>query len=138
MIMTIISVTVLIIGLICLGISFNSYSGISDILGTVATFIGSISTLIVILVIIFSHTNVNLVIDDSNMEYKGLVKRLEIVNSEYEDMSKSDVINDITEWNRQVYREKYWGYNEWTNWFHSREYVDSLHYIDLESNSEVR
>ena len=38
----------------------------------------------------------------NNIEYESLCNRLEIINSDYEDMSKSDVIKDVSEWNKMV------------------------------------
>ena len=32
----------------------------------------------------------------------------------------------------EVYDEKYWGNNIWTNWFFNQKVVDSLEYINLE------
>ena len=55
-----------------------------------------------IFVIISAHVGENKNIEMNNIEYESLCQRLEIVNSEYEDMSKSDVIKDVSEWNKMV------------------------------------
>jgi hypothetical protein len=59
-----------------------------------------------------------------------LQKRLEIVNSEYEDVSKSDVIKDIANWNQEAYNYKYWNSNLFTNWMYSDKVAESYKYIE--------
>ena len=80
--------------------------------------------------IICAHVGENKNIEMNNVEYESLCQRLEIVNSEYEDMSKSDVIKDVSEWNKMVLEKKYWAKNPWTSWFLSQKVVDELKYID--------
>ena len=80
--------------------------------------------------IICAHVGENKNIEMNNVEYESLCQRLEIVNSEYEDMSKSDVIKDVSEWNKMVLDKKYWSKNPWTSWFFSQKVVDELKYID--------
>ena len=80
--------------------------------------------------IICAHVGENKNIEMNNVEYESLCQRLEIVNSEYEDMSKSDVIKDVSEWNKMVLEKKYWAKNPWTSWFFSQKVVDDLKYID--------
>ena len=80
--------------------------------------------------IICAHVGENKNIEMNNIEYESLCQRLEIVNSEYEDMSKSDVIKDVSEWNKMVLDKKYWSKNQWTSWFFSQKVVDELKYID--------
>lgn len=80
--------------------------------------------------IICAHVGENKNIEMNNIEYESLCNRLEIVNSDYEDMSKSDVIKDVSEWNKMVLEKKYWSKNPWTSWFLSQKVVDNLKYID--------
>ena len=80
--------------------------------------------------IICAHVGENKNIEMNNIEYESLCQRLEIVNSEYEDMSKSDVIKDVSEWNKMVLDKKYWSKNPWTSWFFSQKVVNELKYID--------
>ena len=80
--------------------------------------------------IICAHAVENKNIEMNNIEYESLCQRLEIVNSEYEDMSKSDVIKDVSEWNKMVLEKKYWAKNPLTSWFFSQKVVDELKYID--------
>ena len=83
------------------------------------------------------HATANHTVQQNKINYEGLCKRYEIVKSEYEDVSKSDVIADITAWNREVYNTKYWTENPWTNWFNPKKIADNLDYIPLEQESEV-
>jgi len=83
-----------------------------------------------IVVIICMHVAVNKNIEINRIEYESLCHRLEIVNSDYEDVSKSDVIKDISEWNKTVLYKKYWAKNPWTSWFYAQKVVDELKYID--------
>ena len=80
--------------------------------------------------IIIAHVGVDAQIEENRIEYESLCQRYEIVTSEYEDVSKSDVIKDIAEWNKKVYSYKHWAYNPWTNWFYSKEIADHLQMIE--------
>ena len=80
--------------------------------------------------ILCGHVGENKNIETNNVEYESLCQRLEIINSDYEDMSKSEVIKDVSEWNKMVLEKKYWSKNPWTSWFFSQKIVDNLKYID--------
>lgn len=84
------------------------------------------------ILIIVAHATANNIIQQNKIEYEGLCKRYEIIKSDYEDVSKSDVINDITEWNMKVYNTKYWSENPLTNIFNSQKIADNLEYISLD------
>ena len=99
-------------------------SNINDDILTIGAIIGAF--------IITAHATSNHTIQENKIEYEGLCKRYENVKSEYEDVSKSDVIGDITAWNMKVYNTKYWTYNPWTNWFNPKKIADNLYYIPLE------
>lgn len=103
-----------------------------DVIGFVLTFISSITLIILLIVIIVTHATANNTIQQNKINYDGLCKRYEIVKSEYEDVSRSDVIADITAWNMNVQDTKYWTYNPWTNWFNPKSIADNLEYIPLE------
>lgn len=103
-----------------------------DITGGSMIVLGLTSLIISLLIIIGMHATANKNIQKNKMEYEGLCKRYEIIKSEYEDVSKSDVIRDITVWNMKVYDTKYWSENLWTNWFNPKKIADNLDYIPLE------
>ena len=92
-----------------------------DVGGLVCMLLGGLATFIVVVVIIIGH-----------MQRESIIKQIECVNSKYEDITRSKVIEKAYDWNKNVYSAKYWGKHSFTNWFWSQEYVDSLEYIDLE------
>lgn len=103
-----------------------------DFIGCILVVINSTFLFICVVMIIVSHLQADSVIQKNKMQYDGLCKRYEIVKSDYEDVSKSDVIADITAWNIGVYNTKYWTENPWTSWFNPKKIADNLDYISLE------
>lgn len=108
----------------------------SDISGATIIIFGLFCLIISLIMIIAAHATANKNIQKNKIEYEGLCKRYEIVKSEYEDVSKSDVIADITAWNMEVYNTKYWTENPWTNWFNPKKIADNLDYIPLEEENK--
>lgn len=106
------------------------WRGIEDDIPAVLSVIGFIFLICCVIGIICAHVGENKNIEINNIEYESLCNRLEIINSNYEDMSKSDVIKDVSEWNKMVLEKKYWAKNPWTSWFFSQKVVDDLKYID--------
>lgn len=88
-----------------------------------------------IIMITHVHVGVDCKINEDHMQYEGLCHRLEIINSDYEDVSKSEVIKDVTEWNTRVYHDQYWTNSPLTNWFYSKERTEALQYIPLDTNT---
>lgn len=85
-----------------------------------------------VILIIMAHVGVDVTIEKNRIKYESLCKRYELIASEYEDVSKSDIIKEITEWNLYVYSEKHWANNPWTNWFYSKRLADSVEMIEME------
>jgi len=135
MILTLIFIFMLLLGLVLIWIDDNTNAD-TDISGVVLTAFGSVFLIIAIIVIIITHACADHTIKQNQINYEGLCKRYEISKSEYEDVSKSDVIADITSWNMEVYNTKYWTENPWTNWFNPREIANNLEYIPLDEESE--
>ena len=108
------------------------WRSIDDDIPVVLSVVGFICIICCIIGIICAHVGENKNIEMNNIEYESLCQRLEIINSDYEDMSKSDVIKDVSEWNKMVLEKKYWAKNPWTSWFFSQKVVDDLKYIDYE------
>ena len=100
--------------------------------GLACMLLGGLATFIAVVVIIIGHTGVDTSIYKAHMQRESIIKQIECVNSEYEDITRSKVIEKTYNWNKIVYSAKYWGKSPFTNWFWSQEYVDSLEYIDLE------
>ena len=103
-------------------------------LGLLFTVGGGLMAFIMAICIICAHVGVDAVIEENRIEYESLCQRYEIVTSEYEDVSKSDVIKDIAEWNKNVYSEKHWAYNPWTSWFYSKRVADDMKMIEMEGS----
>ena len=129
MITTILAVAITIIGIFLLCVSRGDYF-FADSIGLILTTGGAIVTVITVLLIIEGHVGVNAAIEENRIVYESLCERNEVISSDYEDVSKSDVIKDIAEWNKRVYSYKYWAYNPWTNWFHSKRIADELQMIE--------
>jgi len=94
------------------------------------TIVGAVGLAICGLIILITHTGVDAQIRSNQIEYESLCNRLEIVNSDYEDISKSDVIKDVADWNNRVNRALYWSQNTWTSWFYSQKEVSELKFIE--------
>ena len=100
-----------------------------DLIGAIMTIPGVVVLVVMICIIINAHVGVDTKIEKNRIKYDSLCERYEIITSEYEDVSRSDIIKDIAEWNMDVYSYKYWAYNPWTNWFYSRRVADELELI---------
>ena len=129
MIITIIFVLMIIIGLIA--IKIDKYGDL-DVLEFLVMIFGIIGLLFCIVIISTQHVVAGKIIYSNQIYYDGLCKRLEVVQSDYEDVSKSQVIKDVSEWNMDVYNTKYWTESPWTNWFNPKDIADNMDYIPLE------
>ena len=141
MILTLIGIGMVILGIIFLYISDNlitSVDFIFDVLGGLNFIFGLAISLICFVGIIGSHIDIEIQhqIKSNQIEYESLYKRLEIINSEYEDMSKSELIKDITEWNLDVYDYKYYITSPWTNWMYNKKIADELKYIEYSAEGD--
>lgn len=133
MVITLLCIFVMIVGAILQYKFKDSFKYESlDMGGCVCMLLGGIATCIVVVFIIIGHTGVDASIYEAHTQRESIIKQIECVNSEYEDITRSKVIEKAYNWNKIVYSAKYWGKSPFTNWFWSQEYVDSLEYIDLE------
>ena len=115
----------------------DKYEGIVYVLGLLFAVCGGLIAFIMAMVIIVNHVGVDATIEENRIEYESLCQRYEIVTSEYEDVSKSDVIKDIADWNKDVYSYKHWANNPWTNWFYSKRVADDMKMIERRANNVV-
>lgn len=140
MIWTLIGVGLLVIGTFVL--CKNPFLGWKDYLATTIGFISTACGILIIIVclvgIICSHITVNKDIHDAEKKRESIIRQLDAVNSDYEDVSRAKVIQKVYDWNQEVYDEKYWTGSKWTNWLYSKKYADSLEYIDLEQLEQVK
>lgn len=130
MIITILVVAITVIGIILLRVTSRRCYSFIDTIGLTLAASGGICIVVVVSIIILNHVGVNTTVEENRIVYESLCERYEIISSDYEDVSKSDVIKDIAEWNKSVYNYKYWAYNPWTNWFHSKRVADELQMIE--------
>ena len=103
-----------------------------DIICAVLIILSITGLIICIPTIVIEQCNTEQKIHSKQIEYESLIKQCQIISSEYEDVSKANVIQNVYEWNKEVYDAKYWANNPWTNWFWNQRVVDSLKYIDFE------
>lgn len=129
MILTIIAMLMIPIGVLM--VRKDKYEGIAYGLGLSLTVCGGLVTFTMVICIICAHVGVDAQIEENRIEYESLCERYEIVTSEYEDVSKSDVIKDIAERNKDVYSYKHWANNPWTNWFYSKRVADDMKMIEV-------
>ena len=134
MILTIIAVIVTFIGIVIL--DKRKCDRTACELGFWFTVCGGVAVFGIAVYIICAHVGVNATIEENRIEYESLCERQEIVESEYEDVSKSDVIKDIAAWNMKVYTYKHWAYNPWTSWFYPRRVADELKMIERKPKEE--
>lgn len=130
MVITLISIGILILGIVCFKAD-RDYTDFFEITGIASCIIGSIAVIACIGCIIGAHIGVDMKIEENRIKYESLCKRYEIISSEYEDVSKSDVIRDISEWNAEVMKAKYWQSNTFTNWFWSKRVVDNMEAVEV-------
>ena len=128
--MILIIIAILMIPVGVLMVQKDKYEGIIYGIGLLFTVCGGMLAFVMAVCIIIAHIGVDATIEKNRIEYESLCQRYEIVTSEYEDVSKSDVIKDIAEWNKNVYSEKHWANNPWTNWFYSKRVADELKMIE--------
>lgn len=98
--------------------------------GAMILILGCITMITCLTITICQHAVAIKQINKNKINYESLQKRLEIVNSEYEDVSKSDVIKDIANWNQEVCDYNYWNNNLFTNWMYSDKVAESYKYIE--------
>ena len=128
MILTIIAILMIPVGVLM--VRKDKYEGVVYGIGLLLTVCGGLIAFLMAFCILLAHVGVDAKIEENRIEYESLCQRYEIVTSEYEDVSKSDVIKDIAEWNKDVYSYKHWAYNPWTSWFYSKRVADELKMIE--------
>ena len=136
MIITLIAISLLIIAIVGFLILNKTY--FSDIIDDIVCFItalsgvfGGVAIFVCLLLILGSHFDVDYDIHNAQLERDSIIKQLEYIDAEYENVSKVEIIQKVYEWNQSVYREKRGSENLWINWFYSKKYADSLEYIEL-------
>lgn len=94
----------------------RKYDFFIDVTTLIILTVCSIAIIIEIPAIIAAQCMANKDIYEYDIEREAIVKQVECISSEYEDVSKATVITNVYEWNKKVYNTKYWG----------EEFVDEL------------
>ena len=136
MIITLIAISLLIIAIAGVLILDKTYFSniVDDIVCCIVALsgvFGGITICVCLLLILSSHFDVDYDIHKAQLERDSIIKQLEYIDAEYENVSKVEIIQKVYEWNQKVYSEKRGSENLWINWFYSKKYADSLEYIEL-------
>ena len=139
MIWTLIAVGFIVIGigLMFLSEKFSYTDELVFGIGFIGLILGITVAVTIGIIAIINHVSADKNIHEAELEYNSIVKQLEIIDSEYEDISKADVIKQAYDWNATVYDTKYWTENPWTSWLYSKKYADSLKYIEEERLNDI-
>lgn len=131
MILTYITMGLVIVGIV-LSVVNDKCNTLLLVLGVTSLILGILMGAVIGLVAIANHTAVDNQIYKKQMEYESITRQLQIIDSEYEDVSKAEIIQKVYDWNTAVYQSKYWAKSPWTNWLYNKKYSDSLEYIEME------
>ena len=134
MIITLIAISLIIIAIVGFLILDKTYfSDIVVVITALSGAFGFVAILVCLTCILYSHFDVDYDIHNAQLERDSIIKQLEYIDAEYENVSKVEIIQKVYEWNQSVYREKRGSENLWINWFYSKKYADSLEYIEFDN-----
>lgn len=129
MIWTIIFVVILVASIVLSVIAYNKRIDWMLIIGAVFITLSGVGAIFSLVMIVTNHY----AIAEYQMKHDSIVKEVEALEQDIDEkVSRVTVIKDVQEWNGTVYSQKYWFESPWTNWFYSKEVVDSLEYIEME------
>jgi hypothetical protein len=133
MIWTIIFVVVLVVSIVLSVIAYNKYIDWMLIIGAIFITLSGVGAIFSLVMIVTNHYAIDKTIAVNQMEHDSIVKEIEALEQDTDEkVSRVTVIKDVQEWNSAIYSQKYWSESPWTNWFYSKEVVDSLEYIEME------
>lgn len=92
------------------------------------------SVLLFVALVIFlipAYIGVDYQIQADKLERQSIVKEMELIDSEMEDISKQKVYEDVRNYNNKVLSMKALSSNYFTNVFVSKRYADSLEIIEI-------
>lgn len=92
---------------------------------------GITGMVLIVIILLCNYCGVDHDIHLAQMEREKIMQQIEIINTEYEDVSKTQVIESVCEWNEDVYSTHWLNNNPWTNWFINDRYDESLQEIDI-------
>ena len=124
MIITLFFVALIISGIVVFVIDeWNSYTPFACVTGGIGLLVCSI-------LIMCAHVGVDNQLEVNRIQREGIERRYDVLQSQCEDMSDISVLQDITEWNMDATRYRYWCNNPMTSWFYSEKIAQSLEPID--------
>lgn len=133
MIWTIIFVVVLVVSIVLSVIAYNKCIDWMLIIGAIFITLSGVGAIFSLVMIVTNHYAIDKTIAVNQMEHDSIVKEIEALERDTDEkVSRVTVIKDVQEWNSAIYSQKYWSESPWTNWFYSKEVVDSLEYIEME------
>ena len=133
MIWTIIFVVVLVASIVLSVITYDKCIDWVLIIGTIFITLSGVGAIFSLVMIVTNHYAIDKTIAEYQMEHDSIVKEVEALEQDIDEkVSRVTVIKDVQEWNSAIYSQKYWSESPWTNWFYSKEVVDSLEYIEME------
>ncbi len=106
-----------------------------SILSFIIAFAAGITTVICIIMLIICNVNTSATIAGEQETYNSLMYQVEHFDELYHNSVTNDrreLINSITEWNKDVIKERISHKNPWVNWFHPIDY-DQFELIELGS-----
>lgn len=96
--------------------------------------LGFLFVIIIGIGIFVTHSCTSIHIIENEAEMKALraeVQAVETMDTDLGNLSRIQVIQDVTEWNKNVSKKKTFLANPLFSWFVDKQVVDALEYIDL-------
>lgn len=133
MIWTISLAVILVVSIVLSVITYNECIDWAYLTSVVFITLSGVGVILALFMIVISHCAIDKTITEYQMKHDSIVKEVEALEQDTDEkVSRVTVIKDVKEWNSDVYSQKYWSESPWTNWFCSKEVVDSLEYIEME------
>ena len=107
-----------------------------DLLPLMLNVMGSCGVVICIVVIIVVNVFAMKEVHANELEYQSLCKRIEVIDSDNNKLSRSELIKDVNNYNIRVMETNYWTENPFTNWFNPRIIADNMRYISWWEGTE--
>lgn len=133
MIWTISLAVILVVSIVLSVITYNECIDWACLISVVFITLSGVGVILALFMIVISHCAIDKTITEYQMKHDSIVKEVEALEQDTDGkISRVTVIKDVKEWNSDIYSQKYWSESPWTNWFCSKEVVDSLEYIEME------
>ncbi|RGI33585.1 MULTISPECIES: hypothetical protein [unclassified Coprococcus] len=133
MIWTISLAVILVVSIVLSVITYNECIDWACLISVVFITLSGVGVILALFMIVISHCAIDKTITEYQMKHDSIVKEVEALEQDTDEkISRVTVIKDVKEWNSDIYSQKYWSESPWTNWFCSKEVVDSLEYIEME------